>query len=328
MPDPDNARAVGHAELPLIDIAGFGRGDSRHDRLTGEAVVRACEGAGFLYLGGHGIPEARFLEAREQTLEFFHSPGERKKRLHISRFSHHRGYVGHGDVYPDVEKGGDVREAFKVAEELPADDPDHLAGITLYGPNVWPDWLPGFRPVIYDLYLSFQGLSASIFSLFAAGLGLPLNYFAPMTRKPASVMNLNYYPAAAADGEASGIGAHSDYEAFAMLWTDGVSGLQIESPGGEWQAVRPLEGALVINIGDLMQRWTNNRFRATRHRVINVSGRERVSFACFGNTNYHALIECLAPCISADRPPAFEPITAGAHLQASIANTYAYVQGN
>jgi isopenicillin N synthase-like dioxygenase len=246
--------------------------------------------------------------------------------VHITNVPHHRGYVGHLDVSPDPGKGGDIREAFKVALDLSTDDPDYQAGITLYGPNVWPRDMPEFSDRIYHTYQCFLGLSESIFSLFAIGLDLPADYFKPLIQKPASVMNVNYYPATDVEkhGEASGIGAHSDYEAFAMLWQDGVGGLQIESLQGEWEAVAPLENALVINIGDLMSHWTNDRFRATRHRVISLSGKERVSFACFGNTNYHAMIECIPSCCDANNPARYPPVKSGDYLMGAIKRTYAY----
>jgi isopenicillin N synthase-like dioxygenase len=141
-------------------------------------------------------------------------------------------------------------------------------------------------------------------------------------------MNVNYYPATGnlAGKESSGIGAHSDYEAFAMLWQDGAGGLQIESLDGEWEAVEPLPDALVINIGDLMQHWTNDRFRATRHRVINISGKERISLACFGNTNYHAMIECIASCCSKENPARYPPVMSGDYLMDAIKRTYAYTE--
>ena len=316
------------ASLPLIDISGFIAGDPKSQRRAGEEVVEACQDKGFFYVFGHGIEQQLFLDAREQALAFFHSPASVKSAVHISRFPHHRGYVGHNEVAPDPEKGGDVREAFKVAWDLPEDDPDYLAGITMYGPNVWPKELPEFRASVYAVYLAYQALSDNIFSLFATGLGLPGDYFRPMTDKPASIMNVNYYPDTEPGNpeQASGVGAHCDYEAFAMLWQDSVGGLQIESPLGGWEDVEPVECALVINIGDLMQHWTNDRFRATRHRVVNKSGRERVSFACFGNTSYHAIIECIAACCDAENPAKYAPVTAGDYLMDAVKRTYAYAQ--
>lgn len=314
------------ATLPVIDLSGFVHGDQPGRKRTADIMVEACETAGFFYLVNHGISESVFQAARDAALEFFRSPSAFKSRYHISRYPHHRGYVGDNDVYPDPENRGDIRQAFKVALELPDDDPDYLSGITMYGPNVWPEGMPEFRRDVYNAYRCFQELAQTIFSLFAVGLGLQDDHFVPLTDKPASVMNLNYYAGRAPDepGRASGIGAHNDYEAFAMLWQDDVGGLQIESLGGDWEAVDPLAGSLVINIGELMQRWTNDRFRATRHRVVNDSARERVSIACFGNTSYHARIECIASCCSARNPARYKPVMSGEYLMDAVRRTYAY----
>ena len=314
------------ASLPVIDLSGFSDNSLQKKKVIATEAVDACETHGFFYVRGHGISKQTFDDAKRVALKFFRMPSTYKKQVHITKVPHHRGYVGNFDVAPDTSKGGDIREAYKVAMDLPADDPDHLAGITLYGPNVWPQDMPEFQQIMTDVYGQFQLLSESIFSLFAIGLDQPEDFFKPLIDKPASVMNVNYYPASANkdSGETSGIGAHSDYEAFAMLWQDGVGGLQIESLEGEWKAVQPLEDALVINIGDLMQHWTNDRFRATRHRVINVSGKERVSLACFGNTNYHALIECIDSCCSAENPAQYPPVKSGDYLMDAIKRTYAY----
>ena len=224
-----------------------------------------------------------------------------------------------------MEKGGDIREAYKIALELPESDPDYLAGITLYGPNVWPSNINGFQEQIYGVYSALLDLSSTIFKLFAIGLDLDADYFVPLTQKPASVMNVNYYPPwKPGKLEPSGIGAHCDYEAFAMLWQGGIAGLEIQSLEGEWQAVPPMENTLVINIGDLMQHWTNDRFRATPHRVVNNTGEERVSFAFFGNTNYHTMIECISSCCALDNPPKYPPKMSGDYLMEAINRTYEY----
>ena len=316
------------ANLPIVDLRAFYSDDQSVRQSIAKTAIHACETSGFFYVKGHDISEHVFKQSQEIALAFFRGPSDIKAKVHISNFPHHRGYVGNYDVAPDTSKGGDIREAYKVAEELSESDSDFLAGITLYGPNVWPVEYPQFAPVIYNLYQEFQKLSQTIFSVFALGLDLPADFFAPLTHKPASVMNVNYYPAVATinQHETSGIGAHSDYEAFAMLWQDSVGGLQIESLQGEWLAVEPLEDALVINIGDLMARWTNDRFRATRHRVINQSGKERMSFACFGNTNYHAMIECIPSCCSAENPAKYAPITSGDYLMNAIKRTYSYAK--
>ncbi len=317
---------IKNAMLPVIDMTGFRDGSFQQRKSIADHAVHACETAGFFYVSGHGIDKQIFEDAKQVAVEFFKKPTAFKSQVHITTVPHHRGYVGNFDVAPDTSKGGDIREAYKVALDLPADDPDHVAGITLYGPNIWPDDMPQFRDKLTHVYEQFQILSESIFSLFAIGLDQPADFFNPLIVKPASVMNVNYYPATNSESgsESSGIGAHSDYEAFAMLWQDGVGGLQIESLEGEWEAVQPVEDALVINIGDLMQHWTNDRFRATRHRVINVSGKERVSLACFGNTNFHALIECIDSCCSDQNPARYPPVKSGDYLMDAIKRTYAY----
>ncbi|MEM7292885.1 MAG: 2OG-Fe(II) oxygenase family protein [Pseudomonadota bacterium] len=320
--------AIENANLPIVDLTGFKHGDSATRQKVADLAVHACETSGFFYITGHGIPDDLFSQAKASALDFFRGPADVKAEVHISQFPHHRGYVGNFDVAPDTQKGGDVREAYKVALDLDETDPDYQAGITLYGPNVWPRDLPKFQSDLSHTYTCFQQLARDIFNLFALGLQLPQDYFDPLIEKPASVMNVNYYPATSSeeDKQTSGIGAHSDYEAFAMLWQDDVGGLQIESLQGEWQAVQPLPGALVINIGDLMAHWTNDRFRATRHRVINTSGKERVSIACFGNTNYHAMIECIPSCYSDSNPPKYPPTKCGDYLMGAIKRTYAYAQ--
>ena len=322
-PPPDR---IEPADLPIIDLSGFVSGSDTDRQTIADQAIRACETSGFFYIVGHTIPERVFFEAQQVALAFFRGPSEIKSAVHISKVPHHRGYIGHHDVAPDVAKGGDIREAYKVALELDESDLDYQSGITLYGPNVWPLSPPGFREKIYHLYTRFLQLADRIFSLFAIGLHLSPDYFKALTHKPASVMNVNYYPATQSSGKSpvSGIGAHSDYEAFAMLWQDDIGGLQIESLQGEWQSVTPLPNALVINIGDLMSRWTNDRFRATRHRVLNTSGKERLSIACFGNTNYHAIIRCLPSCHDRHNPPRYPVVKSGEYLMNAIRRTYAY----
>jgi len=315
------------ADLPIIDLRSFISGSDHQRQAVADQTMSTCESAGFFYLTGHGIEESQFVSARNAALDFFRAPASVKTKVHITTVAHHRGYVGNFDVAPDTKKGGDIREAYKVALDLDESDPDYLAGITLYGPNIWPVEFPHFQTQLYGVYLEFQKLAVEIFNLFAVGLKLPADFFTDLIEKPASVMNVNYYPAHSPNENTnSGIGAHSDYEAFAMLWQDGVAGLEIETRDNMWKHVEPVPGTLVINIGDLMARWTNDRFRATRHRVINISGKERVSMACFGNTNFHAPIECIPSCCSPSNPARYAPTTAGEYLMGAINRTYAYTK--
>ena len=310
------------ARVPLIDLAPYFAGDEATRRKVGEELTRACEEVGFLYLANHGVDAGLIRRTVKTSFDYFHRPAEEKRALHLNLTPNHRGYVGPLEVSPDVKKGADVREVFKVAHATPADDPDYRAGNVIYGPNVWPKQPREFEPAVSAYYAAMEKLAREMFRLFALGLGLAEDYFLPMVTKPASVMNINFY-AATAPGEAgSGIGAHSDYEAFAILWQDSIGGLEVENAAGDWIPVPPIEGSFVVNIGDLMQRWTNGRFSATRHRVNNRSGRERLSIAYFGNVDYATEIRCLPVCAGPDDPPRFPVTTAGRHLMEAILRTY------
>jgi isopenicillin N synthase-like dioxygenase len=312
--------------VPLIDLAPYFNGDAAARRSVAADLVRACEEIGFLYLGRHGVDRATVDRAVAASFDFFHRPAEEKRALHLNVTPNHRGYVGPLEVSPDTSKGapgkGDVREVFKIAHATPEDDPDYRAGNVMYGPNVWPEEPPEFAPSLAAYYAAMERLARDMFRLFASGLGLDEDYFVPSIGKPASVMNVNFYAAAGPGEGGSGIGAPSDYEAFAILWQDANGGLEVENAAGSWIPVPPIEDTFVVNIGDLMERWTNGRFNATRHRVVNRSGRERLSIAYFGNVDYATEIRCLPNCATAGEAPRFPPTTAGRHLMESIRRTY------
>jgi isopenicillin N synthase-like dioxygenase len=168
-------------------------------------------------------------------------------------------------------------------------------------------------------------LGRHLFAGFALALDLPENWFEPKIEKPMGQLRVLYYPPQ--DGKVDpnhiGIGAHTDYECFTIL-AQSERGLQVQNRKGEWIAAPPVPGAFVVNIGDCMQRWTNDRFRSTIHRVINLSGRKRYSLAFFYGANYHAMIECLPTCQDAANPPRHPPVMAGDWTVANIRAAYTY----
>jgi isopenicillin N synthase-like dioxygenase len=309
-------------KVPLIDLAAYFAGDAAARRAVGMKLARACEEIGFLYLANHGIDPDLIFRTRNVARDFFHRPIAEKRALHLNVTANHRGYIGPLEITPDTGKPADVREAFKVGPETGEDDPDYRAGNIVFGPNVWPAHPAAFGPTVGAYYEAMTSLSRDIFRLFALGLGLGEDHFMKLVAKPASIMNLNYYAATAPGDAGSGIGAHSDYEAFAILWQDEVGGLEVENAAGAWIPVPPIPGSYVVNIGDLMARWTNGRFSATRHRVVNCSGRERLSIAYFGNVDYATEIRCLPVCAGPNEPARFPPTTAGRHLMEAIRRTY------
>jgi len=210
--------------------------------------------------------------------------------------------------------------------ELPEDDPDYLAGNIMLGPNVWPDNLPGFREEVYDYYEAVHQLGVTMFRAFEMTLGLPQGWFDDKITRPMGQLRLIYYPPQEGpiDPDQIGIGAHTDYECFTLLLQDQVGGLQVGNREGEWIKATPIPGAIVINIGDMLMRWTNGEFVSTPHRVINDTGKERVSFPFFFGANYDCVVSPLPQFTAADNPAKFPPTRCGLWTENMITDVYEY----
>jgi len=324
--DSIEARQVDFDSIPVIDIGPFLRGDEAAKARVAEELGHACRHVGFFYVKNHGIPQAIVDELMAQTRHFFHLPLEEKLKVDIKRFGRHRGYILHGDLYADVKANPDLQEGYEVSLELPADDPDYLAGNIMYGPNVWPEDLPGFREAVYGYYEAVHTLGRTLFRAFEMTLGLPQGWFDDKIDKPMGQLRLIYYPPQTGpiDPKQIGIGAHTDYECFTLLLQDDAGGLQVGNRQGEWIAATPIPGAIVVNIGDMLMRWTNDEFVSTPHRVINRSGRERLSFPFFFGANHDCVVHTLPQFVSADRPAKYPPTRCGWWTETMITAVYEY----
>jgi isopenicillin N synthase-like dioxygenase len=192
-----------------------------------------------------------------------------------------------------------------------------------WSPNLWPPALPLLRPAWEAGYTAFADLAARLLRLMAEGLGLPADHFDGLIDRHTSAMRALDYPAADGDGHhhALGASAHTDYGTLTILMADHTQrGLQVLDARGEWHDVVPAPGALVVNLGDAMARWTNDRWRSTMHRVV-VPQRRRQSIAFFHNANWDAMIECLPTCLDAGEVPRYPPMAAGPHLMHKFRST-------
>lgn len=324
------AKLLPFSAIPVIDIAALFGDDPIAKQATAAEIGTACETIGFFYIKNHGVPQSLIDRTYELSRQFHYSPIEQKLSVHIRNSPGTRGWVpvsdedddGDPELYRLVEPlpGHDwltkprLHAAFDTALEIADDDPDFLGGNLMLVPNQWPNWIPGFREEVMAYYDAVQGVGAKLFEAFAIGLGLPNDFFIEKARKAPSQLRLLHYPPndRPMDNDHLGIGAHSDFECFTILHQQ-APGLQVMNAADEWVAAPPIEGTFIVNIGDLLEGWTNGRFKATQHRVVN-TGKERFSMPLFFAADYHTVIEPLPQFCSEENPPKYNRIVAGDHL--------------
>ncbi len=307
--------------VPVIDISGlYSPERAEQDRVAAE-IGRAAAEVGFFYISGTGIDESLFDDMLATVKEFFALPVDEKMRNYIGFSRCHRGYV------PVGEEGfegtvPDLKEAFDTALDLPADDPDYLSGNPMLGPNAWPE-VPGFAAAVTAYYQALLAVGQRLLRAFAVALGEDPEVFSRHATKTPSQLRLIHYPYNPAAVDSIGIGAHTDYECFTLLKPT-APGLEVLNGAGEWIDVPPVDGAYVVNIGDMLELWTNGAFVATSHRVRKVA-EERYSFPLFFNVDYDTEVKPLPRFITtetAQRPA----LRAGEHLFAQTAQTFAYLR--
>ncbi|MGH7153140.1 MAG: isopenicillin N synthase family dioxygenase [Acetobacteraceae bacterium] len=277
----------------------------------------------FFYLTGHSVPRAQIDCIFAACRRFFDLPLEERMKVRLTP-KQNRGYQPLGSrMYADKADAPDQNESFKYQHEYPADDPDILNGNRVHALNQWPEGLPGWRNTLIAYYDQMERLTNELLRAFALALDLDEGYFLGFYKKPLTQINLLHYPPKPIPPglRQFGLRPHSDTTAFTVLVQDDNGGLQVER-GGDWLEVPPIEGTYVINIGDMMARWTNDRFASTPHRVINRSGKERYSIPYFAIPDFDALVSCLPSCMGAGRPAKYPPLRVGDFMQISNATDW------
>ncbi|CAH0496216.1 isopenicillin N synthase family oxygenase [Novosphingobium sp. CECT 9465] len=300
--------------LPIVDISGLGS-DAIDDRLAvARELDRACADFGFLYITGGQLEGALFdrLIARART--YFALDHKTKMASYIGLSENHSGYVPVGEEQ-FAEGTADLKEAYDINHDYRRIDGRRR----LLGPNIWPD-MPGFREDVQAYYQHVTGIGRQLFRGFALALGLDEHHFDGLARNPPSQLRMIHYPFDAGAQDRPGIGSHTDYECFTLLFAT-APGLQIVDKQGNWQDVPLVEGAMIMNIGDMMEILSNGRYVATRHRVKKVP-EERYSFALFHSLDYDHVV---APVVKG-QPPRYAPLRCGEHLYNQTAQTFAYLK--
>ena len=322
------SRRLDFDEIPIIDLSPMFGAERRAMEECAGALRRACAEVGFFYIANHRVEDATVRAVLDQTRRFFALPSETKLAYELRRTRRHRGYVPFETLSADPGAEPDVQEGYEVGLELPADDPLHLAGNPLYGPNVWPRELPGFAGAVYGYFEEMLALGHRLFRAFAIALGLPDDFFEPKITRPMAQLRLIHYPASereVRDAGTLGVGAHTDYECFTILWQN-AAGLQVQNRSGEWIEAPPIPGTFIVNIGDMMQRWTNDLFVSTPHRVVNPPRTARHSFPMFFGTNHDTVVRVLPECVGPGNPPRYPPTHAGYWTETMHTHVYTYRQ--
>ena len=321
-----SARRVDAGEVPVIDIAPLR--DGTDPAGVGAELARAATEVGFLYIRNHGVDAALVERARQAGLDFFRLPAEAKREAGTNQF--HHGYLKPGStkMYDDARL--DLKESFNWGIELEGgsdrvNDPEAPPANPLIGPNEWPPAMPELKASVHPYFEAASACAEDLLRGFALGAGLDAEHFIRFRDRPVSRGSLQYYPPQpeGAAEDQFGVAPHTDFGVVTVLCQDEIGGLEIQQRTGEWAAMPPIPGTLVVNIGDLLERWSNRRYRSTVHRVINSSGRERLSLVLAYDPNFETLVDPNAFCADGETPHE-EPITCGDYLLWRFRKAFSY----
>ncbi|WP_448206923.1 isopenicillin N synthase family dioxygenase [Azospirillum sp. sgz302134] len=311
------------SSLPVIDVTGLTSPDLADRLAIGRQIAEACGTTGFFYIRNHGVPQAIIDTALAKAKTFFRLPAEEKAK--VAADARFRGYHAADGALMYGATKPDFKEFFQMGLDLPETDPDVVAGQPLRGPNRWPENPPGFRPAMEAYYRATGACGARLLRGVALALGLPEDFFDDRYAKPMQRTQAIYYPPQPADmgEEQFGVAPHTDYGCITLLYQDDAGGLEAQRLDGAWVAAPPVPGTFVVNVGDLLDRWSNGRFKSTPHRVVNRSGRERMSIATFYDPTYTTVVDSreLLAALNLEEAPKHPPIQAGDHIQNRIAES-------
>jgi isopenicillin N synthase-like dioxygenase len=315
--------------IPVIDL---------HDPQSTAMIARACEHTGFLVITNHGFAQEVIAAAWAAATQFFDLSVADKMSVAMPFAGYPYGYAPMQGERLAASLGADtppdLKETFSMG---PIDVPDQVspdqvsidpAEAFVYEPTPWPPAAPEFRPAMEAYYAAMAGFVARLMTVFAEALQLPSDFFDTRIDRHTSALRVLNYPAlteAPLPGQLRA-GAHTDYGTVTVLRTD-------DSPGGlevlvedRWTAVPLVPGSFIINLGDAMARWTNDRWHSTLHRVVTppidaATTSRRQSIAFFHNANWDAVIDCIPSCLAAGELPRYAPVTAGEHLMSKFRST-------
>ena len=307
------AAAIVNEEIPILDIGPYLAGErGALDRLGAE-LRRAFEEIGFYFIRNHGVPQRLVDAAFDGAARFHAQPMGAKTALKINE--HNIGYLGmrgsttrHSKL--NANNKPNLNEAFFVKRDLPPGHPDVVANKRFRGANQWPMDLPGFRETVVAYCAAMERLGLALLPIYARALDLPADFFTAAFQEPQYTLRMSHYPPQPVVEENEfGLAPHTDTSFMTMLAQNRIPGLAIRLPLGRWIDAPALPQTFLVNGGDMLRRWTNERFLATPHRVINRSGGDRYAIPFFFDCNIDHVMTCLPSCTAPENPPRYPPTT-------------------
>jgi isopenicillin N synthase-like dioxygenase len=311
---------VAVCDLPVIDLAPFMAASAREQRMrVARAVRAACIDIGFFYVTGHGFTAGELDAVLREGLDFFALPFEEKMKV-LSPNVDSPGFVRTGGMDPEKnrDKVVDIKERYSLTRELRLGEqarPDARVGKTQ-----WPsrELLPTFEPTLKDYVARLERVTEALNRAFALSLDLPEDYFDALYGRPDMALTMNFYPPldpAKLKATQWSFSPHADYSAFTVLLQDRSGGLQARNSAGDWIDVTPKEGTLVVNIGNVLQRWTNDLYSSTLHRALHIGNDPRISAAFFVYPDAATVVQCIKTCEGPDNPPRYKDATVADYVR-------------
>ena len=311
---------VAVANLPIIDLAPFIREGTQEDRMrTARAVRSACIDIGFFYVTGHGFAAKELDDVLTQGRGFFALPLAEKMKV-LSLNVDMPGFVRTGGIDPEKnrDKVVDIKERFSLTRELQPGE--QVRDDFRIGRSQWParELLPAFEPTMKDYIARLHRVCEALNHAFALSLDLSEDHFDELYRRPDMSLMLNFYPPvdpAKLQSTQWSFSPHADYTAFTVLLQDSSGGLQARNSAGEWIDVTPKQGTFVVNVGNLLERWTNDLYSSTLHRALHVGNDPRISAAFFVYPDAATVVRCIDTCQGPDNPPRYENVTTAEYVR-------------
>jgi isopenicillin N synthase-like dioxygenase len=315
-------------EIPVIDVADFLAGRPGAASKAAAGLRAAFETVGFYYLRGHDVPRALIDTTYAEAARFHAQPLEAKLAVRVDE--HNIGYMPIARKPPPNAaaqgKKPSQNEAYFLRRERTADDPAVVADRRFHAMNKWPAGLPGFRENALRYMNALERLCRKLVRLYALALDLPEAFFDACFETPHLILRMSRYPALdGADDSVASLVPHTDSGFMTLLPPNRVPGLSVMLPDGRWLEAPGIEDAFVVNGGDILHRWTNERFLSTPHRVRNLSGGVRYAIPFFCDPNHDTRIECLPSCRSSDNPAKYPPIQFGDYALWFAAQRYEHM---